>query len=204
MPRMERLLERTIFASRWIMAPIYLGLAISLLLLLFKAVQELAEAIPHLASLSQSEVIVVVLGIIDLSLAGNLVLLVMFAGYENFVSRFKIDHGERPEWMGKIDYSGMKLKLLISIIAISAIHLLRVMINIQAWEEAQLAWMIGIHLTFVASGVLVALSDRLIETTEGHGRDPHIPKDVDVAEGTVVAPAEGEREPDRQSRRPTE
>lgn len=184
---MERLFERTLFASRWVMAPFYLGLAAALVLLLVKFLQELFHAIPNVVAMSESELVLSILSLIDLSLAGNLLLLVIFSGYENFVSKLDIgDHRDRPEWMGKIDYSGMKLKLVASIVAISAIQLLRAFMNIGAMETADLAWLVGIHMTFVVSGVLLAFMDRLTESAEGHGKDPHIPAGTQVAEGTVI------------------
>ncbi|WP_341705506.1 TIGR00645 family protein [Ferrovibrio sp.] len=162
---MERLIERTIFASRWVMAPFYLGLAVALLLLLVKFVQELVHAVPLVFSMSESDLVLVILALIDLSLAGNLLLLVIFSGYENFVSKLDVgDHKDRPSWMGKIDYSGMKLKLVASIVAISAIQLLRAFMNIEHMDSERLAWLVGIHMTFVVSGVLLALMDRLSES----------------------------------------
>ncbi|MCW0234422.1 MAG: TIGR00645 family protein [Ferrovibrio sp.] len=184
---LERLIERTLFASRWVMAPFYLGLAVALVLLLVKFLQELFHTVPVVFSMSESQLVLSILSLIDLSLAGNLLLLVIFSGYENFVSKIdNADHKDRPEWMGKIDYSGMKLKLVASIVAISAIQLLRAFMNIGERDNIELAWLVGIHLTFVVSGVLLALMDRLIESAEGHGKDPHIPNDTEVRDGTVI------------------
>lgn len=184
---LERLIERTLFASRWVMAPFYLGLAVALVLLLVKFLQELFHTVPVVFSMSESQLVLSILSLIDLSLAGNLLLLVIFSGYENFVSKIdNADHKDRPEWMGKIDYSGMKLKLVASIVAISAIQLLRAFMNIEERDNIELAWLVGIHLTFVVSGVLLALMDRLIESAEGHGKDPHIPNDTEVRDGTVI------------------
>jgi len=185
---LERVTERALFASRWIMAPFYLGLAVALILLLVKFMQELFHAVPNVFAMSEAELVLSILSLIDLSLAGNLLLLVIFSGYENFVSKMdEADHRDRPEWMGKIDYSGMKLKLVASIVAISAIQLLRAFMNIEHRDNTELAWLVGIHLTFVVSGVLLALMDRLTESSDGHGKDPHIPQDTDVKDGTVIA-----------------
>jgi uncharacterized protein (TIGR00645 family) len=163
---MENLLEKTIFGSRWLMAPFYLGLAFSLVLLLIKFLQELAHVTPSVLTMSESEVVLSILSLIDLSLAGNLLLLVIFSGYENFVSKIDVaDHKDRPEWMGKVDFSGLKLKLLASIVAISAIQLLRAFMNIQSMDQVQLAWLVGIHMAFVVSGVLLAWMDRMTEST---------------------------------------
>lgn len=184
---LERLIERTIFATRWVMAPFYLGLALALVLLMIKFMQELIHTVPVVFAMTEAQLVLSVLSLIDLSLAGNLLLLVIFSGYENFVSKIDdADHKDRPEWMGKIDYSGMKLKLVASIVAISAIQLLRAFMNISEMDHVDLAWLVGIHLTFVVSGVLLALMDRLTESAEGHGKDPHIPSDTDVTDGTVI------------------
>lgn len=188
LPAVERYFERTLFASRWVMAPFYLGLAGALVLLLIKFVQEFLHAVATVFTMTESELIFTILSLIDLSLAGNLLLLVIFSGYENFVSRMDVHSKDRPEWMGKIDYSGMKLKLVASIVAISAIQLLRAFMNIGTSEidTMEMSWMVGIHLTFVVSGVLLALMDRLTESSEGHGKDPHIPDDVSVGDGQVA------------------
>lgn len=186
MRKIEHLLENILFASRWVMAPFYLGLAVALVLLLVKFLQELFHTIPIVFVMTESQLVLSILSLIDLSLAGNLLLLVIFSGYENFVSKIDTgDHKDRPSWMGKIDYSGMKLKLVASIVAISAIQLLRAFMDIKEMDNVELAWLVGIHLTFVISGVLLAWMDRLTEHAEGHGKDPHIPDDETVADGTI-------------------
>jgi len=186
MRQIEHLLENILFASRWVMAPFYLGLAVALVLLLVKFLQELFHTLPAVFTLTESQLVLSILSLIDLSLAGNLLLLVIFSGYENFVSKIDTgDHKDRPSWMGKIDYSGMKLKLVASIVAISAIQLLRAFMDIKEMDNVELAWLVGIHLTFVVSGVLLAWMDRLTEHAEGHGKDPHIPDDETVADGTI-------------------
>jgi len=156
----ERTLERGLFASRWLMAPFYVGLVIGLLVLLAKFAQELLHFVEGVFVATESQVILGVLSLIDLSLTANLVLLVIFSGYENFVSRMDLaDHSERPEWMGKIDFSGLKLKLIASIVAISAIQLLKAFMDIGAASDRDLMWMTIVHGVFVASGILLALSD---------------------------------------------
>ena len=163
---LENLLEQGIFASRWLLAPMYIGLVVALGLLLVKFVQHAWHSIAHVLAVSESEVILDVLALVDLSLAANLVLMVVFAGYENFVSKIDTaNHEDRPDWMGKVDYSGLKLKLLASIVAISAIQLLRAFIDVKDYTSEQMAWMVGIHMTFVVSGVLLAWMDRLSAST---------------------------------------
>lgn len=166
----EKALEMFIFASRWILAPFYLGLAISLIVLLIKFAGELFHIATHAFTATESEVILGVLALVDLTLTGSLLVIVIFSGYENFVS--KIDHtGHRdwPEWMGTIDFSGLKLKLLSSIVAISAIQLLKQFMSIQNISEREIFWLVVIHVVFVVSSVLLALSDRISGHGGGHG-----------------------------------
>jgi uncharacterized protein (TIGR00645 family) len=155
--------EQAIFASRWLLAPIYLGLSISIVALLVSFVKVLVELILHLPTASESDVILGVLGMVDLALTGSLLIIVIFSGYENFVS--KIDHTghvDWPEWMGTIDFTALKLKLLSSIVAISAIQLLKEFMSIKVVtdaDERKLYWLVMIHLVFVTSSVLLAISD---------------------------------------------
>jgi uncharacterized protein (TIGR00645 family) len=159
----ERVLEGGIFNSRWLMVPFYVGLIISLAVLLFKFVHILYEFITHAVGATESDIILGVLSLIDVSLTANLILIVVFSGYENFVSR--IDPGGHPDWpawMTRVDFAGLKQKLLASIVAISAIQVLKAFMNIDSSLNAEkLAWLIGIHLVFVVSTLLLALSDRL-------------------------------------------
>jgi uncharacterized protein (TIGR00645 family) len=162
MKQVERGIERILFNSRWLMAPFYLGLVISLAVLLFKFVMMLAEFILHAPAAKESDIILGVLSLIDVSLTGNLILIVVFSGYENFVS--KIDprgHPDWPDWMTKVDFAGLKQKLLASIVAISAIQVLKAFMNIDAvFDPQKMAWLVGVHLVFVVSALLLALSDR--------------------------------------------
>ena len=161
---LERLLERFLFSSRWLLAPFYAGLVLALAVLLLKALQELAHFVLNAWEATEADVILGVLTLIDLTLTGSLIIIVIFAGYENFVS--KIDestHKDWPEWMGKIDFTGLKLKLISSIVAISAIQVLKAFMNLKNVSDRDLTWHITIHLVFVVSGVILALSDRISE-----------------------------------------
>jgi uncharacterized protein (TIGR00645 family) len=138
-------------------------------------VRELVSVLPHALTLSPDDAILEILTLIDLSLAGNLLVIVLFSGYETFVSRLNVrDEAERPDWMGTVDFGGMKLKLIASIVAISGIHLLKWFMEIgdyQAGEPldvVQLRWLVIIHLTFVVSGVLLALMDWITAQTDRH------------------------------------
>ncbi len=165
----ENALEKTLFASRWLMAPFYLGLVIALIGLLVTFAREIVVESEHLLSLRETDVVVWILTLIDLSLAANLILMVIFSGYENFVSKMDVgEHPDRPTWMGKIDFSAMKLKLIASIVAISAIQLLKAFMEIERINKVDLMWLVIVHLTFVASGVLLALMDWISEKSDRH------------------------------------
>ncbi len=162
MKRIERTIERGLFASRWLMAPFYVGLVGALLVLLYSFVAELLHFIVTIPEITPDKAVLGALSLIDLSLAGNLLLIVIFSGYENFVSKFDMhDHEDRPEWQGTVDFSALKLKLVASIVAISGIHLLKVFMNIHQVSDREVQWMVIIHLVFVISGVLLALMDRI-------------------------------------------
>lgn len=174
-PAVETRFERGLFASRWLMAPMYLGLAVALAMLSAVFVRELAYYAPKIMTLTSEDTILAVLTLIDLTLAGNLLLIVLFSGYENFVSKLDIEETvDRPSWMGTVDFSGLKMKLIASIVAISGIHLLKRFMEIgethsaTPFDPTQLRWMVIIHLTFVISGVLLALMDWLSSRTDRH------------------------------------
>jgi uncharacterized protein (TIGR00645 family) len=183
-PFLESALEGGLFASRWLMAPFYVGLVAALVALMVVFFQELAHQIPmlwtfdpvtHAYAMTADDAIMLALSLIDLSLAANLVLIVMFSGYENFVSKLDIaDHKDRPEWMGTVDFSALKLKLVASIVAISGIALLKGFLDLGSDEkvltvddEKQLMWQVIVHITFVVSGVLLAFMDWLTGHQKG-------------------------------------
>ena len=170
MKRIEHALEALMFNSRWLLAPFYIGLVIGIAMLLVKFVQEFFHILPHIFDSTESEVVLAILTLVDMSLVANLLIIIIFSGYENFVS--KIDtagHEDRPEWMGKVDFSGLKVKLIASIVAISAIELLKAFVNVTAYTTEQLAWKVGIHAVLISSGVLFALMDKIAEAT-AHGK----------------------------------
>jgi uncharacterized protein (TIGR00645 family) len=177
-PSLERWLEQGLFASRWLMAPFYAGLAVALAALLVVFFQELVGEISHLFGdgAKPETAILMALSLIDLSLAGNLILIVVFSGYENFVSRISVgEHEDRPDWMGTVDFSGLKMKLIASIVAISAIALLKAFMNaaepgveIDPAGQTKLLWLVVVHLTFVISGVLLATMDLIAGKSATH------------------------------------
>jgi uncharacterized protein (TIGR00645 family) len=192
MKRVETIIEKIIFQSRWLMAPFYLGLSLALVLLMITFLRELAHEIPAVVSgyhvvdgktvrIKDADVILLVLTLIDMSLAGNLLLTVIFAGYENFVSKIETAQAskDRPDWMGTVDFGGLKLKLVASIVAISGIHLLKSFMKIadKTVDDRQMFWLVVTHLTFVTSGLMLALMDRVTPREEvmkpnEHKRDP--------------------------------
>jgi len=177
-PKIETAFERGLFRARWLMAPFYLGLVLALLMLLVVFVRELVYYLPQAFMTGPGEMkadtaILAILSLVDLSLAGNLLLIVLYSGYENFVSKLDLEgETDRPPWMGSVDFSGLKMKLIASIVAISAIYLLKSFMNIgkpgYPLDEAALKWGVLIHLTFVGSGVLLALMDWLSAKTDKH------------------------------------
>jgi uncharacterized protein (TIGR00645 family) len=165
MKQVERAIELILVNSRWLLAPFYLGLALSLLVLLYKFGAQFIALIVHLPDASEADVIVGVLGLVDIALVGSLVVIVIFSGYENFVSRLAPDATPTwPEWMTKVDFSGLKQKLLGSIVAISAIQVLEAFMNLEKVPDtARLAWLVGIFLSFVGATLVLAIADRLGE-----------------------------------------
>lgn len=158
----EYWLERVLTASRWLLAPFFVGLALGIVILLIKFVQEFYHLATSALAMTEAEAILGILSLVDLALTGALVLIVIFSGYENFVSR--IDHtADRnwPEWMASIDFTALKIKLLGSIVAISAIQLLKQFMSVKTASDRELMWYVVIHVVFVVSSVLLALSDRL-------------------------------------------
>lgn len=159
---MDKLIERLLFLSRWLLVPMYLGLAGALLFLVTKFAREFVHVAFGLLDMSERQVMLSVLSLIDITLVANLLLMVILSGYENFVSRIDIaDSGERPSWLGKMDFSSLKLKLIGSIVAVAAIDLLGAFMNVAQFTSEELAWKVGIQLTFVVCGVLYALMDRI-------------------------------------------
>lgn len=163
MKRIESTFEHVLFASRWLMAPVYFGLVLALIVLLVKFGKEVLFLLSNVMSASGAEVIIGVLSLVDVALIMSLLVIIMFSGYENFVSKMDDlrSHADRPEWMGHIGFTDLKIKLIGSIVAISGIELLKAFMNVGNLDDRHLAWMVGIHLTFVVSGLLYALMDRL-------------------------------------------
>jgi len=178
----ERLIERSMYASRWLLAPIYLGLSLALIALTVKFFQEFIHVFPHLLEKSESQLVLLVLALVDMAMVGGLIVMVMFSGYENFVSKLDVgDSDEKLDWMGKLDTGTLKQKVAASIVAISSIHLLQKFIGVDKLygsnctekpekmseclrmaENANemLMWYVIIHMTFVLSAFMMGMLDK--------------------------------------------
>lgn len=166
----EKYFERIMYASRWMLAPVYLGLSLALFMLGIKFFQEVIHTFPIILSLKESELVLLILSMVDLALVGGLVIMVMFSGYENFVSQLNIDDSsDKLSWLGKLDSGSLKQKVAASIVAISSIHLLQKFMNIKGEDspsESQLMWYVIIHLTFVISALGMAWVDKINATAK--------------------------------------
>ena len=169
----EHTLDKVIFNSRWILAPFYLGLVLGVFLLFIKFAQELWHLATHVVTASEADVIVGILALVDMSLVGSLLLMIIFSGYEIFISKIDTgDNKDRPDWMGKVYFSGLKLKVIGAIVAISAIDLLKSFMDISLTmndaDTNSLKWKVIIHMAFVVSGVLFAIMDKVAGDTKKH------------------------------------
>lgn len=163
--RISSKFENVLFWSRWLLSPLYLGLVLVLLLVIVKFGQHFWHLIENMMAGHDESFVTDLLALLDLVLLSNLILIIVFAGYENFVSRIDAAHEsvDRPHWMGTIDFSGLKIKLIGSLVAISVIELLKDFIHLGEIGSEKVSegviWRVVIHLTFVVSGVLFAVMD---------------------------------------------
>ena len=159
---MERFLENVMYASRWLLAPVYFGLSLALVALALKFFQEIFHVLPNVFSMAEADLILVLLSLIDMALVGGLLVMVMISGYENFVSQLDIDESkEKLNWLGKMDSGSLKMKVAASIVAISSIHLLKVFMDAKNIPDSKLMWYVILHLTFVASAFAMGYLDKL-------------------------------------------
>jgi uncharacterized protein (TIGR00645 family) len=159
---MEKFIEKSMYAARWLLAPIYIGLSLALIALGIKFFQEALHVFPIIFEIKEADLVLVVLSLIDLSLVGGLLVMVMISGYENFVSQLDIDEGqEKLSWLGKVDSNTLKSKVAASIVAISSIHLLKVFMNAPNIDNEKMLWYVVIHLTFVFSAFAMGYLDKL-------------------------------------------
>ncbi len=157
----EVFFEKLLFASRWILAPVFLGLSLALIALGFKFFQEAWHVFNHLIEMEEADLVLTVLAMIDIVLVGSLIIMVMFSGYENFVSTIDAKGSDSLSWLGKLDAGTLKLKVAVSIVAISSIHLLRVFVKVETTENDKIMWYVIVHMTFVLSAVLLGVLDKM-------------------------------------------
>jgi len=158
----ERALENLLYASRWLLAPIYVGLSLALLALGIKFFQEVLHVLPTVLGMQEADLVLIVLSLVDIALVGGLIVMVMLSGYENFVSSIDIKEGaEKLSWLGKLDAGSLKQKVAASIVAISSIHLLKAFMNAPQIPNDKLMWYVIIHITFVLSAMGMAYVDRM-------------------------------------------
>ncbi|MCW2962258.1 MAG: hypothetical protein JWM25_1091 [Thermoleophilia bacterium] len=162
---------KTIFFSRWLQAPLYLGLIIAQLVYVVQFMRELVTLVSDVASdllhgthhMAEADIMLVVLGLVDVVMVANLLIMVIVGGYETFVSRIDLDrHPDQPEWLSHVNANVLKVKLAMSIVGISSIHLLKTFIDAGQYTEKELLWQTIIHLTFVVSAIALAWIDRLM------------------------------------------
>ncbi|MDH4558714.1 TIGR00645 family protein [Pseudomonas sp. BN417] len=159
---MERFVENSMYAARWLLAPIYFGLSLALLALTLKFFQEILHILPHVFEKTEADLILVLLSLIDMSLVGGLLVMVMISGYENFVSQLDIDEDkEKLSWLGKMDSGSLKMKVAASIVAISSIHLLRIFMDAQNIDNSKIMWYVVLHMTFVISAFAMGYLDKM-------------------------------------------
>jgi uncharacterized protein (TIGR00645 family) len=159
---LEKAIERFMYSSRWILAPIYLGLSLALLALGIKFFQEVFHVLPQIFEIAEADLVLVVLSLVDLALVGGLIVMVMLSSYESFVSRLDIDgDDDKLGWLGKMDYTSLKNKVASSIVAISSIHLLKIFMNTPNLENDKLMWYVISHLTFVVSAFGMGILDKI-------------------------------------------
>lgn len=164
---MEKIIEKTMYRSRWILAPIYLGLSIAVLALCVKFFQEVFYLLFYAYQLKEADLILKVLTLIDIAMVGGLLVMVMMSGYENFVSQLDIgEDEERLTWLGKMDSGSLKAKIAASIVAISSIHLLKIFMDARSYDSEHLKWYVILHLTFVGSAFAMGYLDVLARKSE--------------------------------------
>lgn len=162
MTTVEQFIETCMYRSRWLLAPIYLGLSLALIALGLKFFQELLHLLPHVLAMTEADMVLLVLSLIDLAMVGGLIVMVMMSGYENFVSRLDVaGDGEKLAWLGTMDASSLKMKIAASIVAISSIHLLKVFMNALNTPNDKILWYVILHLTFVISAFIMGYLDRI-------------------------------------------
>ncbi len=160
------LLESLIFASRWLQAPLYLGLIVAQGVYVYQFMVELTHLVLRIGQLTDAEMVLIILGLIDVVMIANLLIMIIIGGYETFVSRLDLEnHPDQPEWLSHVNAGVLKVKLAMALIGISSIHLLKSFINAQNLDAATMKWQVIIHLAFLLSALTVAYTDKMVNQT---------------------------------------
>ena len=170
------IMGQMIFWSRWLQAPLYLGLIVAQGVYVFHFMVELTHLVTAANTISEAEIMLIVLGLIDVVMIANLLIMVIIGGYETFVSRLNLkEHPDQPEWLSHVNAATMKIKLSMALIGISSIHLLKTFINAENMTEATMKWQVIIHVVFILSAIAMAYTDRIMTKTlmDAHGKEAH-------------------------------
>lgn len=172
--RSIRTLESFVFWSRWLQAPLYLGLIIAQGVYVYQFMVELAHLVGKMGAMNDTDIMLIVLGLIDVVMIANLLIMVIIGGYETFVSRLDLDsHPDQPEWLSHVNAGVLKVKLATALISISAIHLLKTFINAHNVPDRAIMWQVAIHMTFVVSALAMAYTDKVMNSSLLLTRKPH-------------------------------
>ena len=170
------IMGQLIFWSRWLQAPLYLGLIVAQCVYVYLFGKELVHLVAGADELGETGIMLMVLGLIDVVMIANLLIMVIIGGYETFVSRLNIrEHPDQPEWLSHVNAATMKIKLSMALIGISSVHLLKTFINAENMTEATMKWQVIIHITFIVSAIAMAYTDRIMTKTllDAHGQAEH-------------------------------
>lgn len=172
----QTLIAQSIFWSRWLQAPLYLGLIVAQAVYVYHFMIELGHLVARANQIGEAEIMLIVLGLIDVVMIANLLIMVIIGGYETFVSRLNLtEHPDQPEWLSHVNAATMKIKLSMALIGISSIHLLKTFINAEQMTETTMMWQVFIHLTFIVSAIAMAYTDRIMTKNllDAHGSVEH-------------------------------
>lgn len=159
----QAIMAQLIFWSRWLQAPLYLGLIVAQGVYVYHFMIELSHLVAKTTTIGETEIMLIVLGLIDVVMIANLLIMVIIGGYETFVSRLNLkEHPDQPEWLSHVNAATMKIKLSMALIGISSIHLLKTFINAEQMNETTIKWQVLIHLTFIVSAIAMAYTDRIM------------------------------------------
>jgi uncharacterized protein (TIGR00645 family) len=168
------LLESLIFASRWLQAPLYLGLIVAQGVYVYQFMVELSHLVLRIGKLTDTDMVLIILGLIDVVMIANLLIMIIIGGYETFVSRLDLEnHPDQPEWLSHVNAGVLKVKLAMALIGISSIHLLKSFINAENLPDRALMWQVIIHLSFLVSALAVAYTDKMVNQTLLLSRKAH-------------------------------